>query len=303
MASYTPNLDLLKKDPITDAADTFNIKTMMNDNWDKIDDGFGSLQTEVTEHIEDEVRHITNDERIEWNNMFPVINTEYNTDPNTTLAAHILTQHANVPIGGRFWYIATLFYQGIDLNKNRTQIAMDYITSNFAYRSYRGGIWSAWTIVGNGSGIQTNDKTIVGGINEILDKVDNINEKGVWTPVIRGSTTVGTPVYVAQEGEYVRNGQSVYVRGRVLLSSKVGMAGNLEIAGLPFVAGGNYRVATIGVHNNVTYPSNAKDMAGYIESNIMRPYFNISGSTSLTRLTANDVSDNLLLTFSAVYDI
>ncbi|WP_400195109.1 hypothetical protein [Lysinibacillus telephonicus] len=42
MASYTPNLDLLKKDPIADAADTFNIKTMMNDNWDKIDGGFGA---------------------------------------------------------------------------------------------------------------------------------------------------------------------------------------------------------------------------------------------------------------------
>ncbi|MFP3919352.1 hypothetical protein U5N28_16245 [Lysinibacillus telephonicus] len=51
MASYTPNLDLLKKDPVADAGDTFNIKTMMNDNWDKIDEGFGALQTEVTEHL------------------------------------------------------------------------------------------------------------------------------------------------------------------------------------------------------------------------------------------------------------
>lgn len=37
MASYTTNLNLLKKDPVTDAADTFNIQTMLNDNWDKID--------------------------------------------------------------------------------------------------------------------------------------------------------------------------------------------------------------------------------------------------------------------------
>ena len=38
MASYTPNLNLYKKDPIADGNDFFNIKTMMNDNWDKIDE-------------------------------------------------------------------------------------------------------------------------------------------------------------------------------------------------------------------------------------------------------------------------
>ena len=37
MASYTEHLNLLKKDPVVDASDTFNIQTMLNDNWDKID--------------------------------------------------------------------------------------------------------------------------------------------------------------------------------------------------------------------------------------------------------------------------
>lgn len=37
MASNTPNLNLLKKDPVTDGNDTFNIETMLNENWDKID--------------------------------------------------------------------------------------------------------------------------------------------------------------------------------------------------------------------------------------------------------------------------
>ncbi|MCX8045262.1 MAG: tail fiber protein [Anoxybacillus gonensis] len=37
MASTTPRLGLYKKDPIADANDTFNIQTMLNDNWDKID--------------------------------------------------------------------------------------------------------------------------------------------------------------------------------------------------------------------------------------------------------------------------
>jgi len=37
MASNTNRLGLLKKDPVADGNDTFNIKTMLNDNWDKID--------------------------------------------------------------------------------------------------------------------------------------------------------------------------------------------------------------------------------------------------------------------------
>ena len=43
MSSNTPNLGLLKKDPTTERNDTFNIKTMMNDNWDKIDEAVGAL--------------------------------------------------------------------------------------------------------------------------------------------------------------------------------------------------------------------------------------------------------------------
>ena len=41
MASYTEHLNLLKKDPVADGADTFNIDTMLNDNWDKVDEAVG----------------------------------------------------------------------------------------------------------------------------------------------------------------------------------------------------------------------------------------------------------------------
>lgn len=44
MSSNTPNLGLLKKDPITDGNETFNIQTMLNDNWDKIDEAVGKVE-------------------------------------------------------------------------------------------------------------------------------------------------------------------------------------------------------------------------------------------------------------------
>ena len=38
MANFTKFLGLLKKDPVADAKDTFNIQTMLNENWDKVDE-------------------------------------------------------------------------------------------------------------------------------------------------------------------------------------------------------------------------------------------------------------------------
>ncbi|AMA72939.1 hypothetical protein P4S93_09780 [Aneurinibacillus thermoaerophilus] len=38
MASNTPNLGLYMKDPVTDGNHTFNIETMLNENWRKIDE-------------------------------------------------------------------------------------------------------------------------------------------------------------------------------------------------------------------------------------------------------------------------
>lgn len=43
MATNTPNLNLLKKDPVTDGNETFNIQTMLNENWDKIDAAVGEM--------------------------------------------------------------------------------------------------------------------------------------------------------------------------------------------------------------------------------------------------------------------
>lgn len=44
MASNTPKLGLLKKDPAMDGNETFNIQTMLNDNWDKIDEAVGNIE-------------------------------------------------------------------------------------------------------------------------------------------------------------------------------------------------------------------------------------------------------------------
>ncbi|MFD3259980.1 hypothetical protein ACE3MQ_15335 [Paenibacillus lentus] len=45
MASNTEHLNLLKKDPVADGNETFNIETMLNENWDKIDAAVGDISS------------------------------------------------------------------------------------------------------------------------------------------------------------------------------------------------------------------------------------------------------------------
>lgn len=54
MASQTEHLKLLKKDPVVDGNETFNIQSMLNDNWDKIDGAVGALKEEVA-HLDPEI--------------------------------------------------------------------------------------------------------------------------------------------------------------------------------------------------------------------------------------------------------
>ncbi len=54
MSSKTPNVDLYKADKTTDADQTFNIDTMLNENWDKLDTVIGEIRTEIGE-IEPEI--------------------------------------------------------------------------------------------------------------------------------------------------------------------------------------------------------------------------------------------------------
>ncbi|MEK5089032.1 hypothetical protein MKY98_19205 [Paenibacillus sp. FSL M8-0228] len=51
MASNTPNLSLYMKDPVAEGNDFFDVKTMMNDNWEKID-GFAGVMDGVKERFD-----------------------------------------------------------------------------------------------------------------------------------------------------------------------------------------------------------------------------------------------------------
>lgn len=58
---------------------------------------------------------------------------------------------------------------------------------------------------------------------------------GTWTPTIAGSSTPGSHTYTRQIGRYTKTGTQVHVIFYVTINAKDGtMAGNVQIAGLPF---------------------------------------------------------------------
>lgn len=59
MSSKTKNLGLLKKDPILDKNDTFNIQTMLNDNWDKLDGAVGGGFQQAKAYTDEQISLVT----------------------------------------------------------------------------------------------------------------------------------------------------------------------------------------------------------------------------------------------------
>jgi len=59
---------------------------------------------------------------------------------------------------------------------------------------------------------------------------------GSWTPTLYGAGTAGSPTYTIQSGSYERIGRLVVCRFTVAVSALGGMAGNVQIGGLPVAA-------------------------------------------------------------------
>ena len=59
---------------------------------------------------------------------------------------------------------------------------------------------------------------------------------GAWTPTLSGAGTAGSPTYTIQSGSYERIGRLIVCRFSVAVSALGGMAGGVQVGGLPFAA-------------------------------------------------------------------
>lgn len=63
-------------------------------------------------------------------------------DPNSVVIPLVLTNHANGPVAGRYYYIQTMFYPSVE--GNATQIATGYAAGGLYWRCRYNGTWGGW---------------------------------------------------------------------------------------------------------------------------------------------------------------
>jgi hypothetical protein len=93
-----------------------------------------------------------------------------------------------------------------------------------------------------------------------------LEDKGTFTPSLRGAGTAGTWAYTVRVGDYVRHGSLVWVAITLQPSSITGSpTGNLTITGLPF-ASAAIRTVFYVMTNNVSWGTSMTQVVGYISS-------------------------------------
>ena len=82
-----------------------------------------------------------------------------------------------------------------------------------------------------------------------------VNAQGLFTPILVGTTTPGTPVYTAQAGEWQLVGDMCEVFFNVIISASTGMVGNLRIGGLPFLQADDRGTGFMEFCEFITFPA------------------------------------------------
>lgn len=135
MPKTTENLGLYMKDPIADGNDTFNIKTMMNDNWEIVDEVVGEQGERIEEidtNIGDKAELVTNAKKIveavnEVHGM--VVEDNLLINPNFKISELINQRGKSEYVGSGYcidmWKVASNFSGIVDLTGEYLKLITD----------------------------------------------------------------------------------------------------------------------------------------------------------------------------------
>ena len=164
MASFTSFLNLLKKNPATDGKDTFNIETMLNENWDKIDlkveensSAIGQKQDKLTTPTQTVITSGFSagysGKMVFSKNQEGLVTIEFDItkDSDFTLASVLVY---TIPAGFRHKNNIPI----VDINKVGLTSAGSYVTTSTIDII----IWSTGTIYISGRGTLTNARRVMG---------------------------------------------------------------------------------------------------------------------------------------------
>ena len=112
---------------------------------------------------------------------------------------------------------------------------------------------------------------VLGATTNVAANTLDDYEEGTWTPVLRGSSTAGTPSVGTLYGSYVKIGKLVTLTLRVTNLTLSGGSGAIQITGIPFTAttaGSNYGSAAFSMTNNINFDGD-KNQNWYMGSSYM----------------------------------
>jgi len=133
------------------------------------------------------------------------------------------------------------------------------------------------------------------GTNMVLLNPAIVEDSGSWTITVRGSTTAGSATYTTRTAAYVRFGSIMYVSASVLLSSKGGLAGDVQITGFPIAASNDselhiFSISTSAIANR---PS--------VHLSTSTGTFRYFSSTVMTALQDTDITDTFSFELTGFY--
>ncbi len=128
-------------------------------------------------------------------------------------------------------------------------------------------------------------------------------EEGIWTPVLKGSSTAGTNTYSAQSGQYYKVGKLVHAPFNLALSAKdVSMAGSIQIDGLPLAVANTIVGCYFALISNLDFSAGYSQITGYSESGLSKFLIYQAGdNVAYTNITASNINNTTSIKGVIIY--
>lgn len=160
-------------------------------------------------------------------------------------------------------------------------------------------VCSGNVLVNNGNGIDfssTSDTSLGTKESELF----NDYEEGTWTPVVSGSSTVGTGGYGTQVGRYTKIGRIVHLQAYIAWTTHDG-TGNLLIGNLPYATiTSNAQSTAFAQYTSLTVP--ASSVAFLQCASNSRTINVLSIATAGASSAALAIDTNATMSFSITYE-
>jgi hypothetical protein len=197
---------------------------------------------------------------------------------------------------------------GIDASYEQITIqdvAIDCLIANCSGRAMRLTKSTTGTITNVTAKLQTNNNSL-GDVSNDADDFYYIVNEGLsqdFTPILIGSSVAGDHTYSVQEGTWTDIGGKIHIEGRLALSDKGTIAGNIRLGGMPKNIKSSsiapaIQIMGVGRASNITLTNGFITLGNFSTS---ESYFAMYDGATATAITDAALTDTSQIRFSFIY--